>query len=394
MDFSFSQEQEDFRQEVRAFLKEALPIGWRGTYPDAYFTEEYWDLIREFTGKLVHRGWLTQAWPKEYGGKALPLMLQLVYNEEQAYHRAPHRDLATGVYMVAPTLMVHGTQEQKRALIPPIAQGQHIYCQGFSEPEAGSDLASLQCRATRDGDDYIVNGSKIWTSGAHRATHCILLTRTDPEAPKHRGISTFLIPMDLPGITVTPIRDPQGIHYFNQVFFDDVRIPADTMVGEENRGWYVATTTLDFERSGIGRFSGNERTIEELIELAGDTSSNGSTVRCGPILRHALADLAIANKAGKNLAYKVASMQHQGLVPNQEASASKLLGSELVQRIYQVGMRLLGLYGPLDKGSKYAPMEGHIKAHYVNSLSHTIRAGSSEIQRNIIATRGLGLPRG
>ena len=395
VDFTDTKEEATFRTEVRDFIEENSPrrdgegygFGRGGMNKEARKAFEAW------RDALVERGWIAPHWPEEYGGAGLSVKEQFILNQELAEAGTGNVG-GFGVMMLGPTLIIHGTEEQKQEHLSRILKGEVSWCQGWSEPGAGSDLASLQCRATRDGDDYIVNGSKIWTSGAHRATHCILLTRTDPEAPKHRGITTFLIPMDLPGITVTPIRDPQGIHYFNQVFFDDVRIPADTMVGEENRGWYVATTTLDFERSGIGRFSGNERTIEELIELAGDTSPNGSAVRCGPILRHALADLAIANKAGKNLAYKVASMQHQGLVPNQEASASKLLGSELVQRIYQVGMRLLGLYGPLDKGSKYAPLEGHIKAHYVNSLSHTIRAGSSEIQRNIIATRGLGLPRG
>ena len=231
MEFRFTPEQEEFRQEVRGFLREALPEGWRGVYPDSYFEDEYWGLIREFTARLVERGWLTMAWPVEYGGKGLSVLDQMVYNEEQSYYRAPQRDLSTGVNLVAPTVMVHGTEEQRQALLPPIRAGEHVYCQGFSEPGSGSDLASLQCAAVADGDDYVVNGSKIWTSGAHRSNRCILLTRTDPEAPKHRGISVFLIPMDLPGITVRPILNPLGVHYFNQVFFDDVRVPKHMMIG-------------------------------------------------------------------------------------------------------------------------------------------------------------------
>ncbi len=394
MEFRFTQEQEDFRQEVRAFLRSVLPSGWKGVYPDAYFHDEYWDFIRQFTAQLVEKGWLTITWPREYGGQALPQLLQTVYNEELAYHRAPHRDLSTGIHLVGPTVMIHGTDEQKRAVIPPIGRGEHVYCQGFSEPGSGSDLASLQMRAVRDGDDYVVNGSKTWTSGAHRATHCILLTRTDPEAPKHKGISMFLVPMDTPGITVRPILNPLNVHYFNEVFFDDVRVPAQCMIGEENRGWYVATTTLDFERSGVGRFAGNQRTLEELAQLASEARWNGKPAAQRSVVRHALADVAIANHAGRMIAYRVAWMQSQGLVPNQEASASKLLGSEVTQRISQVGLRLLGLYGQLGRGSRYAPLEGWIMAHYVNDISHTIRAGTSEVQRNIIATRGLGLPRG
>ncbi|MCH8284364.1 MAG: acyl-CoA dehydrogenase family protein [Chloroflexi bacterium] len=267
MEFRFTQEQEDFRKEVRSFLRSALPPDWKGVYPDGYFHDEYWHFIREFTAKLVAKGWLTITWPKEYGGQALPHDLQTIYNEELAYNRAPHRDLSTGIHLVGPTVMIYGTDEQKRTVIPPIAAGEHVYCQGFSEPGSGSDLASLQMRAVRDGDEYVVNGSKIWTSGAHRASHCILLTRTDPEAPKHKGISMFLVDMKTPGITVRPILNPLNVHYFNEVFFDDVRVPATSLIGEENRGWYVATTTLDFERSGVGRFGGNQRTLEELAEL-------------------------------------------------------------------------------------------------------------------------------
>ena len=349
MEFRFTAEQEEFRQEVRGFLREALPEGWRGVYPDSYFEDEYWGLIREFTARLVQRGWLTMAWPVEYGGKGLSVLDQMVYNEEQSYYRAPQRDLSTGVNLVAPTVMVHGSEEQRQALLPPIRAGEHVYCQGFSEPGSGSDLASLQCAAVADGDDYVVNGSKIWTSGAHRSNRCILLTRTDPEAPKHRGISVFLIPMDLPGITVRPIVNPLGVHYFNQVFFDDVRVPKHMMIGEENRGWYVAATTLDFERSGIAKFASGQRSIDELVELAGEMTANGGSV-LPAALKNALAEAAIANHAGRMLAYRVGFMQSQGKIPNQEASASKLIGTEIAQRISQVGMRIMGLAGQVHQG--------------------------------------------
>jgi alkylation response protein AidB-like acyl-CoA dehydrogenase len=394
MEFRFTQEQEAFRREVRAFLRDALPQGWRGVYPDAYFHDEYWGFIRDFTAKLVKKGWLTAAWPREYGGQALPHALQTVYNEELAYRRAPVRDLTTGVQMVGPTVMIHGSDEQKRRYIPPIASGEDVYCQGFSEPGSGSDLASLQTRAVRDGDDYVVDGSKIWTSGAHRSTHCMLLARTDPEAPKHKGISMFLLPMDLPGITIRPILNPLGVHYFNQVFFDNVRVPRSCLVGGENKGWYAAATTLDFERSGAGRFASIQRGIEELAGLMNEGPWRGAAPADRTVLRHALADVAIANQAGRMVAYRVAWMQGQGLVPNQEASASKLMGSEIAQRLAQVAVRIVGLYGQLDRGSKGAPLEGWLMAEYVNAISHTIRAGTSEVQRNIIATRGLGLPRG
>ena len=394
MEYRFKPEEEAFREKVRDFLKDALPDDWHGVYPDGYFHDEYWPFIREFTGKMAEKGWLTLHWPKEYGGQALPVMQQVVWNEEMAYHRAPYRDISTGIMLLGPTLMVHGTDEQKQRWLPPIASGEHVYCQGFSEPGSGSDLASLQTRAELDGDEYVINGSKIWTSGAHRANHCMLLARTDPEAPKHRGISMLIFPMDTPGINVRPIVNPLNVHYFNQVFFDNVRVPKENMVGPENRGWYVAATTLDFERSGVARFATNQRMLEDIIALAGETPWQGTTASKNPLYRHALAEVAIANRAGRAIAYRVAWMQSQGMVPNQEASASKLLGSEIAQRITQTGMRLMGLYGPLDRGSKYAPLNEWVMADYLNTVSFTIRAGTSEIQRNIVATRGLGLPRG
>ncbi len=393
MDFRFSPEEDAFRGRIQTFLKESLPADWSGVYPDAYFHDEYWSFVRAFTTKMAEKGWLTLPWPREYGGQALPIMQQVVLTEELSYHRAPYRDVMMGIQLVGPTLMIHGTPEQKARWLPPIAAAKEIWCQGFSEPGSGSDLASLQTRAERDGDDYVVNGSKIWTSGAHRSDNCILLTRTDPNAPKHKGISAFILPMDTPGITIRPILNPLNVHYFNQVFFDNVRIPKANIIGDENRGWYVATTTLDFERSGVGSFATNQRTLDELAMLAKDTPWRGRTAADNPVYRHALAEVAIANHAGTMIAYRVASMQGQGLVPNNEASASKLLGSEIQQKIAAVGVRLLGLYGQIDRHSRYAPIQGRIMAEYLHAIPATIRGGTSEGQRNIIATRGLGLPR-
>ena len=391
MEFQFTREQEEFRAEVRAFLDEELPAGWLGVYPDAYFEDEYWDFVRAFTVKLVDKGWLTLAWPVEHGGRGLPLIHQMLYTEVMSYHRAPLREAVVGVNLVAPTVMVHGTPEQKRDILPPIASGADVYCQGFSEPGSGSDLASLQCAAVRDGDDYVVTGSKIWTSGAHRANRCILLARTDPVAPKHRGITVFVMPLDLPGVTVRPIINMMDIHYFNQVFFDEVRVPKEMIIGEENRGWYIAATTLDFERSGIGRFASGERSIDDLTAIALEIKRRGQPL--APPLRNALADVALANHVGKEIAYRVGWMQSQGLIPNQEASASKLLSSEVEQRLSQVGMQMLGLYGQVLRRSKHAALDGRIPGEYMYGLSLSIQGGTSEVQRNIMATRGLGLPR-
>ena len=394
MDYRFTDEQEAFRQEIRDFLSENLGEDWRGIDPDAYFHDENWFPIRELTAKMAERGWLTLAWPKEYGGQGRPHIEQMIYNEETAYFRAPTRDVSIGTHMVGPTLMLYGTEEQKTHYLPEIASGEAVYCQGFSEPESGSDLASLQLRAVEDGDDYVLNGSKIWTSGAHRSTHCYLLTRTDPDAPKHRGISVFIVDMDTPGIEVRPIINMFGIHYFNQVFFDNVRVPKRAMIGEKNRGWYIAATTLDFERSGVASFASNRRSIEELVELARETGTNGKPLNEDPIVRQRLAELWTRNEAGKTIAYNVAWMQSQGLVPNREASISKMMGSEIAQQIHELGVQMLGMYGILDKGSKWAYLDGRLAWHWMDSISLTIRGGTSEIQRNIIAGRGLGLPRG
>ena len=394
MEFRFTDEQEAFRLEVREFFKSALGEGWGGIDPDAYFQDDNWRLIRGLTEKLVEKNWLTLAWPEEYGGQGRPHMEQMIYNEETAYFRAPVRDTSMGTHMVGPTIMLYGTDEQKAEYLPEIADGTAVYCQGFSEPESGSDLASLQLRAVEDGDDFILNGSKIWTSGAHRANRCYLMARTDIEAPKHRGISVFVLDMATPGIEVRPIINMFGVHYFNQVFFENVRVPKQSMIGEMNRGWYVAATTLDFERSGVQRFAANRRDLEEIVDLSREIRSNGRTLNEDPLFRARLAELWTANESGRLMAYNVGWMQSQGLVPNKEASVSKLTGSEIAQRIKHLGVKMLGMHGILDKDSKHAYLNGKLAWEWMDSYSLTIRGGTSEIQRNIIATRGLGLPRG
>jgi alkylation response protein AidB-like acyl-CoA dehydrogenase len=284
--------------------------------------------------------------------------------------------------------MVHGTEEQKRRFLPPIARGEVVWCQLFSEPGSGSDLASLQTRAVADGDDFVVNGQKIWTSGAHHSDWAILLARTDPDAPKHRGITYFLVDMKSPGVEVRPLVNMLNGHAFNEVFLENVRIPRSQVVGEVNRGWYVGTTTLDFERSGIGRFASSRRLLEEL------TSYARTAHRIAPTVRFELADRLIENAVGRHLAYRVAWMQSAGRIPNYEASMVKVYGSELQQRIARTAVNMLGLGGLLWEGAHHAPLGGRYAMNYLATVAATIAAGTSEIQRNIIATRGLGLPRG
>ncbi len=394
MDFHFSPEEEAFRDEIRAFVRAELPADWgRAAYNDREDApREVSDASRAFQRKLADKGWLTLAWPKEYGGLGAGAMQQLVYNEEMSRLRAPGFG-GTGVAMVGPTLMLHGTEDQRQRFLTRIARAEMSWCQGFSEPGAGSDLASLQTRAVQDGDDFVVNGQKIWTSGAHRADYCILLARTDAEAPKHRGISYFLLDMKSPGITITPLTNMLDSAAFNQLFLDNVRIPRANLVGELNRGWYVATTTLDFERSGIQRIVFAETLLHDLIAWAREHNDDGVRMIDRPVIRHRLAELHIEFTLGRLLAYRVAWMQGQGQVPNAEASVAKLYSTELQSRFSVAAVGLMGTAGVLARGSAWAPLDGRIAAYYLAAVSYTIAAGTSEVQRNIIAQRGLGLPR-
>jgi 3-oxocholest-4-en-26-oyl-CoA dehydrogenase alpha subunit len=387
MDFSFSTEQQAFRQEVRDFFAAQGPMPGTGGFDYGDDPER----VQAIEAQMYARGWLTMAWPVEYGGQAADPIKQLIFREEVAIAGAPGG--GQGPTVIAPAIMLHGTEEQKRHFLPLIARGAIQWCQGFSEPGSGSDLASLQTRAVRDGDDYVLNGQKIWTTGAWRADWIHVLTRTDPDAPKHRGISYFLADMKTPGISVRRLTHLTGRAELCETFFDNVRIPANQMLGPENRGWYVATTTLDFERSGIDRVASGQRILDDIVAFARETVRDGKRIIDLPVVRNRIADLQIALQVGRWMAYRVAWMQSRGLVPNYEASMSKAFGSELNQRIANGGTYILGLHGQLGEGSKHAPQQGRVAFAYLHAVQATILAGTSEIQRNIIATRGLGLPR-
>ncbi len=350
MEFRFSDEEEAFRSEIREFLRAELPADWGSTTGVTGSLgeggEDRWDFLREFQKKLAKQGWLTLGWPKEYGGLAASHMMQVIYNEEMTYHRAPTQ-LGVGPDRVGPTIILYGTDEQKTKHLPGIVDAESVWCQGFSEPGSGSDLASLQTRAVADGDDFIVTGQKIWTSFAHKADQCILLVRTDQEAPKHKGISYLLVDMKSEGIEIHPLVDMMNRHTFNEIFFDNVRVPRSSLVGELNRGWYVAAATLDFERSGINRVVAGMRTYDQLVSYAAETPRNGHRLIDQSTVRAKLAELGIEFQLGRLLAYRVASMQSKGQIPNAEASMSKLYGSELQQRLAGAGVQILGLDGQL-----------------------------------------------
>ena len=391
MEFKFTAEDEEFRTELRAFMKTELPDPWEGAgrYPE----DDDWDLNQVIRQKMAEKGWLTMHWPEEYGGQNASPVKSAIYNEEIAYMRAPGRDIF-GVRMLGPTLMIHGSEEQKKTHLPSVAKGEIQWCQGYSEPESGSDLASLSTRAVRDGDELVINGAKVWTTMAHRADWIMLLTRTDPDAPKHRGISFVLVDMKSPGVSVRPIINMAGGHEFNQVTFDDVRVPRANVVGDENRGWYVAVTLLDFERSGIDYSASARRLLDDTKEFATETKRNGVPLIEIPWVRTLMADRYIDCEVARLMAYNVAYMQSQDLIPTKEASMSKVFGSEVVQRVTEAALDILGMYGTLGREDKWAPLNGRVQENWMNAFAGTIAAGTSEIQRNIIAGRGLGLPRG
>lgn len=387
MNFQLTAEQLRLREDVKQFISQHLPDDW--PFEPFEVPDEQWELARRFTKSLAEKGWLTPAWPKAYGGLALDHISQVVLAEELSYHRAPNTTLM-GANLLGPTLIVHGTDEQKQRHLPRIASGETSWCQGYSEPNAGSDLASVEMTAERDGDTYVVNGTKIWSSYAHRADWCFFLARTDPKAPKHKGISYFLIPMDTPGLHIVQLPSMAGMNQFCQIYFDNVRVTADNRVGPEHNGWYVAMTTLNFERSNIGSAAAAKRDFDDLLACLKRSPVNGGG---RGNTRRRFAEMAIEIEVGRLLSYRVACVQSEGGSPNLEASAAKLYLSEMALRHAAIYVEILGPHGQLWEGSKHAPLGGRLARLLLNNVRLPIVAGTSEIQRNIIAQRGLGLDR-
>ena len=390
MRYEFSKEDEDFRQELRSWIRDEI----QGDFKDWQGVDESADGFEyglEIRKKLAKKGWLTMAWPTEYGGQGASYMKQVIFNEEMSYHRMPGRD-GFGAKMLGPTLMVHGTEEQKKRFLPPIANGEVQWCQGYSEPDSGSDLASLKLKVEDKGDHWLVNGTKVWTSMAHKASWIFFLGRTDPDAPKHKGISFFLANIKDANIQVKPIINMAGSHHFNQVIFEDVKIPKDALIGELNKGWYIAATLLDFERSGVEYPATARRNFEEIVDLVKNTKDSlGVPLIKDPYINKTLIDLDLEIEAARLVAYEVAYLQSQGEVPSIEGSVAKILGTQLSQKVAKIGTDFAGLYGQLSDSS--APFDGKYLKQQLTVTAYTIFAGTTEIQKNIIATRGLGLPR-
>ena len=396
MDFDFTEEQEALRKELKEVAKRELPPNWKGGgYAEEYCDDESFAVAQQISKKLAAKGWLTMAWPKEYGGMGASPTDYLIYREEMAYNMVPGTDMGVGgVSWIGQSLIIFGTEEQKKKHLPGIAAGETYWCTGYSEPEAGSDLAALKCRAVRKGDEYIINGQKVWTSVAHRASWCWLAVRTDPDAPKHKGISLLLVDLKTPGVTVNPLMNLAGLPENCEIFCDDAHVPADCLVGEENQGWRYIMTALAFERTaGIEHLGRNRRMVDELVKYAKEIRRNGRPLSEDPVVRHKLAELAIECQVGRLMCYNIAWMEDKGLVPGYEASMAKNFCAELGQRLSNIGLGIMGLYGQLQ-ASPRAPVRGILHTAYLFSIGDTIGAGTSEINRTVIATRGLGLPRG
>ena len=396
MDFQYTPEQDAFRLRVRSWLAEHLPSELK--VEDAMDervapNREIFDRRMAWHKQLYQAGWIGLAWPKEYGGQGAELMEQIIYNEEYAHARAPILPGYVGLGLAGPTIAQWGSEEQKQYFLPRILQGELVWCQGYSEPGSGSDLASLQTRAVEDGDEFVVNGQKVWTSGAQYADWMVLLARTDPEAPKHKGISYFLLDMKTPGVSVRPLVLLNGHSHFNEVFFEDVRIPKANLLGPKNEGWKVAITTLMFERSAAGGGGGGSQ-IRRLAELAKQVEIDGRPAWRHSWVRQRLAAFEIEKEALKYTRLRSLTRQLRGQPPGPEGSILKLAGSELGVRIAAFASELLGPYALLEAETEAVPDAPRWLNRVLSARQYTIAGGTSEIQHNIIGERVLGLPKG
>ena len=398
MDFTLTPEQQSFRDEVRDWLKRNLPRSWVERLhggsdiprPDAY------EFLRQWQGKLNEAGFVGLTWPKESGGRGLTFMEEMILQQEMALAKAPPVLNILAVGMAGPTIIAYGTEEQKKRYPPKMLSCEEIWCQGYSEPNAGSDLASVQTRAVKEGEYYVVNGQKVWTSLAHIADWMMLLARTDPDAPKHKGITYFLLDMKSPGVTVKPLKQITGDAEFNEVYFDNVRVHESQILGGVNNGWGVGLTTLMYERLALG-FGIQVRlriALDGLVELARHTVKNGVPVTQDPVMRQKLAQMWIDTEVFKYTGARAITKLLKGELPGPEASTGKMMWVEGHQRLQELAMEIEGPFSQLTQGSPWAVAGGLWQHTFLRSRANSIEGGTTEIQRNIIGERVLGLPKG
>ena len=396
MDFEWAAEHEALRREFRGWLAKHLPteLCLDDASDDRVASDrETFEKRRAWQKTMHDAGWVGITWPREYGGRGLGLIERVIWDEEYAAARAPVLPGNMALNLVGPTIIHWGTDEQKQAHLPRILSGDEVWAQGFSEPNAGSDLASLQTRAVTRGDDFVINGQKVWTSGAQFAHWILVLARTNPDAPKHKGISAFLVPLSSPGITVRPLVLATGHHHFNEVFFEDVVVSRANLLGPVDQGWKVSTTTLMHERHSAGARN-NAAQVERLLQLARELPRDGGTAWGDPVIRQRLVQLAIDCEAFRLTRLRSLTRQLRGEPPGPEGSILKLSGSELGLRIADAAGELLGMHALVNEPSACVPDAPRWFNRLVAARQYTISAGTSEIQRNIIGERVLGLPKG
>jgi alkylation response protein AidB-like acyl-CoA dehydrogenase len=393
MDLNLSQEELAFRDELRTWLAANVPKDWEEMREESM--QKRFDYLKRWQRKLYEGGWAGVHWPKEYGGRGATLMQQVLFWQEMAAAQAPPFANVLGLGIIGPTIIAFGTDAQKKRWLSKILSAEEIWCQGFSEPDAGSDLANVRCQAELKGDHYVVNGQKVWNSYGWAADWCELVVRTDPAAQKHKGISVVMVDMKSKGVEVRPLKQMTGESEFNEIFFHDVEVPAGNLVGKLNEGWNVALGTLMHERGtfGAGLQVTYRRNIDRLIELAHTIRRNGHTAAEDPVCRQKLAQVYAEIEIMRANQMRAFSRISATGVPGPEGSIMKIWWSELNQRFQQIAQEILGPYGQLEGGDEHAIDNGSWSYGYLRTRGNTIEAGTSEIQRNIIGHFVLGLPK-
>jgi alkylation response protein AidB-like acyl-CoA dehydrogenase len=395
MDLNYTESERAFRDELRAWLAGNIPSDWQGRNSAGESMEENFAYLRAWQKKVHQGGWAGVSWPGEYGGRGATLIEQVIFTEEMARAAAPPLANVLGLTLIGPTIVAHGTEIQKRRFLNKILSADEIWCQGFSEPNAGSDLANLSTEARLEDSYFVVNGQKVWTSFGWAADWCELVARTDASAAKHSGLTVLLVDMRSPGVEVRPLRQMTGESEFNELFFHDVRVPAENVLGAVNDGWNVALGTLMHERAtlGAGLHVLYKRQFERLVDLANTIDRHGAPASRDPVLRQKLAQIYSEIEIMRLNQMRSISRVSRNGTPGPESSLQKLFWSELNQRFQQVAQEVLGPFAQLEKGSEFAFDEGQWAYAYLRARGNTIEAGTSEIQRNIIGHFVLGLPR-
>ena len=395
MDLNLTPQELAFRDDLRTWLAANLAPNWRDEYTKIHGQREQFEYLRVWQRKIYDGGWAGIAWPKEYGGRGASLMEQVIFTEEMSKVGAPNMPGVLGLQLVGPTTITYGTEAQKERYLRNILSGDEIWCQGFSEPNAGSDLAALRTEAKLEGDHFIVNGQKVWTSYGWASDWCELVVRTDPDVPKHKGLTVLLVDMHSAGVDVRPLRQMTGESEFNELFFTNVKVPVENVLGKVNDGWNVAIGTLMHERAtlGAGIQIVIKRSFERIVQLAKTVLRNGRPAIEDPLVRQKLAQCYADLEVMRLNQMRAYSKMTAGGTPGADGSLQKIFWSELNQRFQQVAQEVLGAYGQLTKGGNYSIDDGIWTYNYLRARGNTIEAGTSEIQRLIVGHFVLGLPK-